>query len=86
MILSMQEEEVAVVVAVEVGAAAAVVALVIGVLGLVAPDQLQELTIPEQEVQMLLFLEELITHTITNMEQWKLIKVETTVVDLEFVF
>ena len=76
----------AVVVAVEVGAAAAVVALVIGVLGLVAPDQLQELTIPEQEVQMLLFLEELITHTITNMEQWKLIKVETTVVDLEFVF
>ena len=76
----------AVVVAVEVEAAA-VVALVIGVhLGLVAPDQLQELTIPEQEVQMLLFLEELITHTITNMEQWKLIKVETTVVDLEFVF
>ena len=84
----MQEEEVvAVVVAVEVEAAAAVVALVIGVhLGLVAPDQHLELTIPEQEVQMLLFLEELITHTITNMEQWKLIKVETTVVDLEFVF
>ena len=76
----------AVVVAVEVEAAA-VEALVIGVhLGLVAPDQLQELTIPEQEVQELLFLEELITHTITNMEQWKLIKVETTVVDLEFVF